>query len=210
MKRALLALAFISVTLAAPAQTKEEIKAQKKAEKAEARRVKDSIKQARDSARWAQVEEYYRKLEEEEERQRKEWEEYQAKKGATSLRVITGFANPKEALDALVSALLCHNITPAYIDKDYFILKTERKMVGGSTYEMAFTIHNIYGKVQICAKSTAYGNIGVAAGYVFTNTEMVVPVKYGGMKNSISDIAWRNMLAIISELPHENPQYIKE
>lgn len=210
MKRVLFALAFIFVTLAAPAQTKEEIKAQKKAEKAEARRVKDSIKQARDSARWAQVEEYYRKLEEEEARQRKEWEEYQAKKGATSLRVITGFANPKEALDALVSALICRDITPASIDKDYFILKTERKMVGGSTYEMVFTINNIDGKVQIWAKSIAYGNIGVQIGYIFTNNELVAPVKYGGSKNSISDIAWRNMIAIISQIPHENPQYIKE
>lgn len=75
---------------------------------------------------------------------------------------------------------------------------------------MVFTIHNIDSKVQIWAKSIAYGNIGVQVGYIFTNNEIVAPVKYGGSKNSISDIAWRNMIAIISQIPHENPQYIKE
>lgn len=199
MKRALLALALVCISLAASAQTKEEIKAQKKAEKAEARRLRDSISRARDSIYWA-----------EQARQQKEWEEYQEKKGATLLQVTTGYTSKKEAIDALVSALISRNITPASINKDYFIVKTERKMVGSANYEIVFTIRDTGGKVQICAKSIAYGNIGVVVGYVFTNTEMVVPVKYGGAKNSMSDIAWRNMLAIISEIPHDNPQYIKE
>lgn len=199
MKKIAVLLALMLVTFAGHSQTKEELKAARKAERAEQRRIRDSIYYAQDSIYWA------------------EWEEAQRRnrasnvnKGATALLIHTPFEEPKQILDSLVHRMIKNGDIPAYIDKEYFIIKTAPKQVFNATYETTYTLYLDKGKVCVRAASVARGNISVGVGLFRSNTDMVVPVEYGGVKDSLCDVAWREMESYLLNMRYDNVEYIKQ
>ena len=200
MKKIAVLLALMLVSFAAHCQTKEELKAARQAERIEKRRVKDSIYRAKDSLHRMELEMYQQMVAEE-----------NAKRKSTALLVHTTYDNPKKVLDLLVGSLMLNGFIPASIDKEYNIIKTEPKQVGGATYT---TTYNIYmdsdKKVCVRAASVARGSFSVGYGIFRSNTEMVVPVEYGGVKGSLSHTAWIEMEAFLLSLPHTKAEYIKQ
>ena len=200
MKKIAVLLALMLVSFAAHCQTKDELKAARKAQRAEQRRIRDSIYYAQDSIWRAEQAAYDENIAEE-----------RAKKGSTALLVYTSYDTTKQALDVLVSSLLANGFTPASIDKEYNIIKTEPKQVGSATYTTTYTIYQHHeGKVCVRATSIARGNIIVGSGLFHSNTEMIVPVEYGGVKGSLTHTAWIEMEAFLLSLPHTNVEYIKQ
>lgn len=199
MKKIALLLAFMLVTMAGYSQTKEELKAARKAERAEQRRIRDSIARVQDSLYWAEQAEY-----------EKIYKAEQAKKGCTALLVTTPFEEPKQILDALMHRMIKNGNIPAHIDKEYYIIRTAPKQVFGATYETTYTIYLDKGKVCVRAASIARGSFSVGAGIFRSNTEMVVPVEYGGIKDSLSDVAWREMESYLLNMRYDNVEYIKQ
>lgn len=199
MKKIAVLLALMLVTMAGYSQTKEELKAARKAERAEQRRIRDSIYYAQDSAWRAEQEAYEQNI-----------AEIRAKKGCTALLVTTSFEDPKQVMDALVHRMIKDGNTPAYIDKEYYIIRTESKQVFNATYETTYTIYLDKGKVCVRAASVARGSISVGSGLFRSNTEMVVPVEYGGVKDSLCDVAWREMESYLLNMRYDNVEYIKQ
>ena len=112
MKRILILLLAL-MPIVASAQSKEEIKAQRKAERlakkeqlAEMRRIEDSIARA------------------EAERQRIAYEIEKSREGSTTLICITIFEDESEVLALIVNNMKRYGAIPASIDKDFFIIKT--------------------------------------------------------------------------------------
>lgn len=199
MKKIALLLALMLVSFIGYSQTKEELKAARQAERIEKRRIKDSIFYAQDSIYWAK------------------WEEAQHRnkagninKGATALLIRTPFKEPKQILDSLVHRMIINGNTPAYIDKEYFIIKSAPKQVFNATYETTYTLYLDKGKVCVRAASVARGSFSVGAGIFRSNTEMVVPVEYGGVKDSLCDVAWREMESYLLNMRYDNVEYIKQ
>ena len=207
MKKAAILLALTLIPVAGYAQqSKQELKdikqaerAERKAEKAEQRRIRDSIYWAKDSIYWA------------------EWEAAQqaqraenGKKGCTALLIRTPFEEPKMVMDALVHRMIKDGNTPAYIDKEYYIIRSAPKQVFNATYETTYTIYLDKGKVCVRAGSVARGSFSVGVGMFRSNTDMVVPVEYGGVKDSLCDVAWREMESYLLEMKCDSIEYIKQ
>lgn len=197
MKRILiLLLALIPFASFAQALSKEEKKAkreQMRAERAEARRIEDSLAITRDArlaaanAKWDSMESQPKK---------------ENRDGATSLICKTIYDTEQEAFDLLVRNLLSHGIVPSDINDKYFIIKTARKQVGNATYEIVYTVYIKNGKAVVRASATAYGQFSVGVGMFRSSTDMVVPVEYGGKKDSLFGIAWSEMERQVKEIPH--------
>ena len=137
----------------------------------------------------------------------------EAKKGATVILCRTIFDNPQEAFDLLVHNLLRYGITPAEISERYFIFKTPQKMVGSATYDITFNAYLSQGKAYIRASGTAYKSFSVGGPLLGTvirsDTNMVVPVEYGGVKGSLFYEAWNEMETFIKSIPYEEVTYTK-
>lgn len=216
MKRLfILLLALMPVISFAQELSKKEKKAEKariRAERAEARRIADSIELAKWETRDARLAAANAKwAPSEEELAAKAREE--AKKGATVLLCRTIFDDPQEAFDLLVHNLLRYGVTPAEISERYFIFKTPQKMVGSATYDITFTAYLSQGKAYIRASGTAYKSFSVGGPLLGTmmrsDTNMIVPVEYGGAKGSLFYEAWNEMETFIKHIPHEELIYTK-
>ena len=198
MKRIAVLLALMLVSVAGYAQdttskSKAEIKAQRKAEKVEQKRVQDSIFQAQ-QAEYARIR-----------------REREMKEGATALVAKTPFESKKEILDLLVHSMITNGITPASIDKDYYIIRTGKRSAGSATYETTYTIFLDGGKVCVRAASIAEGSIGVSFGFANNVRTIVMPIEYNSnaVRGSAVEKAWREMEAFLLALPYSNIQYIK-
>jgi hypothetical protein len=202
MKRiaVLLVLMLVSVagyaqdaTSKSKAEIKAEIKAQRKVEKVEQKRVQDSIFQAQ-QAEYARIR-----------------REREMKEGATALVAKTPFESKKEILDLLVHSMITNGITPASIDKDYYIIRTGKRSAGSATYETTYTIFLDGGKVCVRAASIAEGSIGVSFGFANNARTIVMPIEYNSnaVRGSAVDKAWREMEAFLLAIPYSNVQYIK-
>lgn len=198
MKRIAVLLALMLVSVAGYAQdttskSKAEIKAQRKAEKVEQKRVQDSIFQAQ-QAEYARIR-----------------REREMKEGATALVAKTPFESKKEILDLLVHSMITNGITPASIDKDYYIIRTGKRSAGSATYETTYTIFLDGGKVCVRAASIAEGSIGVSFGLTNNVRTIVMPIEYNSnaVRGSAVEKAWREMEAFLLAIPYSNVQYIK-
>lgn len=198
MKRIAVLLALMLVSVAGYAQdttskSKAEIKAQRKAEKVEQKRVQDSIFQAQ-QAEYARIR-----------------REREMKEGATALVAKTPFESKKEILDLLVHSMITNGITPASIDKDYYIIRTGKRSAGSATYETTYTIFLDGGKVCVRAASIAEGSIGVSFGFANNVRTIVMPIEYNSnaVRGSAVEKAWREMEAFLLAIPYSNVQYIK-
>jgi hypothetical protein len=136
------------------------------------------------------------------EQQRQEQMEAKRKEKATALIVKTPFEDRQSIMNFLMDRMLKNGLVPALIDKDYFIIKTEPKQVYSATYVTNYTIYLEHGKVCIRAASTAHGSFSVGSGMFRSNTNMVVPVEYGGVKGSLSYEAWKEMEYYLLSIPN--------
>ena len=136
------------------------------------------------------------------EQQRQEQMEAKRKQNAIALIVKTSFEDRQSAMDLLIDKMLKDGLVPASIDKDYFIIKTEPKQVFNATYVTNYTIYLNDGNVCIRAASTAYGSFSVGSGLFRSNTNMVVPVEYGGVKGSLVYEAWKEMEDYLLSIPN--------
>lgn len=198
MKRIIILLLAL-MPIVASAQSKEDIKAQRKAERlakkeqlAEMRRIEDSIARA------------------EAERQRIAHEIEKSREGSTALICITIFEEESEVLALIVNNMKRYGAIPASIDKDFFIIKTEPNMVGSATYSLTYSIYKDKGKVCLRASGNAYKDFSVGSGLIRSSTSMVVPVEYGGSAESLFDVAWSEMELYLNGIPHTDILYIKE
>ena len=98
--------------------------------------------------------------------------------------------------------MLKNGLVPAYIDKDYYIIKTEPKQIFHATYVTSYTIYLEGGRVCVRASSTGYGSISVGSGLIRSTTNMVVPVEYGGVEGSLCYEAWKEMEFYLLNIPN--------
>lgn len=174
-------------------KAKQELKAQKAAEKAEQQRIADSLERDRLQ------------------KEREARQEARMKEGATALIVRTPFEDRKIIMDFLVDRMIKKGDIPSFIDKDYYIIKTEPKMVGSATYTASFTIYLEKGFVCVRAASVAYKSFSVGSGLFRSETDMVVPVEYGGVTGSLCDIAWKDIEDYLLQIPNITETiYVKE
>jgi hypothetical protein len=180
-----------------PAKTKAEIKteliANRKADKIEQQRIKDSIYQAK------QIE--YEKA----------FKNRMLRKNATSLLIITTFESPIEVFDALIHAMRKTGVTIASIDKDYYIIKTTIKSIGGSPYQSTYEVFLDCGKVCARATSIAYDSLTIGTDFVRSNLAMYQPIRYKGdsAKSSLVSVVWNEMESLLLSIPHIEAKYIK-
>ena len=134
------------------------------------------------------------------------------KEGATTLLVKTMFDSRKEILDLMVHSMITNGITPASIDREYYIIRTGKRSAGSATYETTYTIFLEGGKVCVRAASIAEGSIGLSFGFANNERTIVMPIEYNSSaaRGSAVEKAWREMEAFLLSIPHSDAQYIKE
>ena len=174
----ILLLALMPVIINAQSLTKEERKAIKEAAKAERREQK----RIQDSIYMAEIAE-----------QQRIYDEQRRRSKSTALLVVTPFESPKDVFNALVNKILQEDTVPALIDKDFFIIRTQRKQVAVGTYDITYSVFKKDGKVCVRGTGTGYGSFSVENGMFRGNTEMIVPLEYGSVEGSTAKTAWNEI-----------------
>lgn len=184
---------LLAVTIGAAAQnTKKEARQQRRAERAEMYRQADSA------------------MFEDKINRKREQHIADVKKGATEVIVTTSFETPKEVFDILMRAMIQEGNIPKETDKEYFIIRSEKKQVYNALYDIRYVVYQQNGKVKVRANGTAYGSFSVGSGIFRSNTDMVVPVEYKGIDESLFMTAWKEIDHYVLNLPLiELVEYIK-
>ena len=195
MRRILiLLLAIIPLIASAQDIQKDEKKARKdsiRAARREEQRIADSVYRA----------------EIEQDRIRRERE--RALNGSTAIICETIFDTQQEVFDLLMHNMTRTGLIPADINDKYFIVRTQPKMVGSATYDLTFSVYQEHGKTYLRASGNAYKDFSVGSGLIRSSTSMVVPIEYGGTKDSLFGIAWQEMEKYLQSIPHTNIVYVK-
>lgn len=182
----LIALLLLGVGLNAQVPTKAEIKALRKAERAELRRLQDSIWNARYEA------------------QLQAQREEEQRRNANTLVVETTYATRAEAYDILINALLDDGYIIAEKDKEYYTIKTETKNAGLARYDLSFRIKEQDGKV--------YADISGRVHIMFTlygvTHQSADPIENKGTEESANKVGFRAMEKYAHMLSHTTIQYI--
>lgn len=182
----LIALFLLGMGLNAQVPTKAEIKALRKAERAELRRLQDSIWNARYEAQL--------------QAQRQE----EQRRNANTLVVETTYATRAEAYDILINALLDDGYIIAEKDKEYYTIKTETKNAGLARYALSFRIKEQDGKV--------YADISGRVHTMFTlygvTHQSADPIENKGTEESANKVGFRAMEKYAHMLSHTTIQYI--
>lgn len=182
----LIALLLLGVGLNAQVPTKAEMKALRKAERAELRRLQDSIWNARYEA------------------QLQAQREEEQRRNANTLVVETTYATREEAYDILINALLDDGYIIAEKDKEYYTIKTEAKNAGLARYDLSFRIKEQDGKV--------YADISGRVHTMFTlygvTHQFAEPMQNIGTEESANKVGFRAMEKYAHMLSHTTIQYI--
>lgn len=182
----LIALLLLGVGLNAQVPTKAEMKALRKAERAELRRLQDSIWNARYEA------------------QLQAQREEEQRRNANTLVVETTYATREEAYDILINALLDDGYIIAEKDKEYYTIKTETKNAGLARYDLSFRIKEQDGKV--------YADISGRVHTMFTlygvTHQSADPIENKGTEESANKVGFRAMEKYAHLLSHTTIQYI--
>lgn len=182
----LIALLLLGVGLNAQVPTKAEMKALRKAERAELRRLQDSIWNARYEA------------------QLQAQREEEQRRNANTLVVETTYATRAEAYDILINALLDDGYIIAEKDKEYYTIKTETKNAGLARYDLSFRIKEQDGKV--------YADISGRVHTMFTlygvTHQSADPIENKGTEESANKVGFRAMEKYAHLLSHTTIQYI--
>lgn len=182
----LIALLLLGVGLNAQVPTKAEMKALRKAERAELRRLQDSIWNARYEA------------------QMQAQREEEQRRNANTLVVETTYATRAEAYDILINALLDDGYIIAEKDKEYYTIKTETKNAGMARYDLSFRVKEQDGKI--------YADISGRAHLMFTiygvTHQYAEPLQNKGTEESTNKVGFRAMEKYAHMLSHTTIQYI--
>lgn len=182
----LIALLLLGVGLNAQVPTKAEMKALRKAERAELRRLQDSIWNARYEA------------------QMQAQREEEQRRNANTLVVETTYATRAEAYDILINALLDDGYIIAEKDKEYYTIKTETKNAGMARYDLSFRVKEQDGKV--------YADISGRVHTMFTlygvTHQSADPIENKGTEESANKVGFRAMEKYAHLLSHTTIQYI--
>ena len=182
----LIALLLLGVGINAQVPTKAEMKALRKAERAELRRLQDSIWNARYEA------------------QMQAQREAEQRSNANTLVVETTYATRAEAYDILINALLDDGYIIAEKDKEYYTIKTETKNAGMARYDLSFRVKQQDGKV--------YADISGRVHTMFTlygvTHQSADPIENKGTEESANKVGFRAMEKYAHMLSHTTIQYI--
>lgn len=202
MKKIAMLAVLLAVTMGAAAQnTKKEARQQRRAERAEMYRQSDTTEILDDNGNKVYEDGIYKT---------REKHIADVKKGATEVIVTTSFETPKEVFDILMRAMIQEGNIPKETDKEYFIIRSEKKQVYNALYDIRYVVYQQNGKVKVRANGTAYGSFSVGAGLFRSNTDMVVPVEYKGIDDSLFMTAWKEIDHYVLNLPLiELVEYIK-
>lgn len=199
MKKILiLLLALMPIITAEQNISKEEKKALKaaaKAERQEQRRIQDSIWRAEETERERTLAEAKQRIKEKE-------QEIKRRNKSVSLLVVTPFEDAKSVFDALIYRMMQEGITPALIDKDYYIIRTPRRQVSVGTYDITFSVMKIDGKVCVRGSGMGYGSFSVGSGMFRSDTDMIVPLEYGSEEGSTAKTAWNDIEHYLLGITH--------
>lgn len=182
----LIALLLLGVGLNAQVPTKAEMKALRKAERAELRRLQDSIWNARYEA------------------QLQAQREEEQRRNANTLVVKTTYATRAEAYDILINALLDDGYIIAEKDKEYYTIKTEAKNAGLARYDLSFRIKEQDGKV--CADIS--GRVHTMFTIYGVTHQSADPIENKGTEESANKVGFRAMEKYAHMLSHTTIQYI--
>lgn len=189
----LIALLLLGATASAQVPTKAEYKAMRKAEKAELRRLKDSIWNARYEAQM--------QAQWEQEQARREAEQ---RRKANTLVVETTYATRAEAYDILINALLDDGYIIAEKDKEYYTIKTETKNAGLARYDLSFRVKEQDGKVYADISGRVHTTFTIY-GVTHQNAD---PIQNVGTEDSANKVGFRAMEKYAHMLSHTTIQYI--
>lgn len=183
----LLFLLFCSYAgMYAQTPTKAEIKAQKRAEKAEARRIQDSIWNAQNAEQiQAEIKEEMRK-------------------NANTLIVTTTYETRDEAFNTIINALLDAGYIIGEKDKEFYTIKTEQKDAGLAKYDLLFRAKEQDKKVLVEISGRVHGAIALY-GVIRTFSE---PLVNKGVQGSANKVGFAEMLRFANLLPHSHIDYI--
>jgi hypothetical protein len=189
----LIALLLLGVGLNAQVPTKAEMKALRKAERAELRRLQDSIWNARYEAQM--------QAQREEEQRRREAEQ---RRNANTLVVETTYATMAEAYDIIINALLDDGYIIAEKDKEYYTIKTEAKNAGLARYDLSFRIKEQDGKVYADISGRVH-TMFILYGVTHQSAD---PIENKGTEESANKVGFRAMEKYAHMLSHTTIQYI--
>lgn len=170
-------------------EEKKALKAELRAEKKEQKRIQDSVWKAEQA-------EHQRALIAE-----------MRKKESTSLLIITPYDTQKEVFDLLVQKMMQKGNVPEFINEEYYIIRTARRQVFSSTYDITFTVFKEKGKVCVRGAGVGYGSFGISSGMFRSNTDMIVPLVYGSKEGSTAKTAWNEIEFYLLNLTHEEAIY---
>lgn len=200
MRRVILILASILLCYSALGQNdKATIKAQKKAERAERRRVRDSLETE-------EIRQYWREIHIQDSIRHEE----RKREGATAILAVSP-VSPAEALDRIARALIRFGYV-LRVDKEYGTINTEPKWGNGASYTLHYVIEQHPEGCQ--TKGFAYGHGQVntfhaGLGFGFSKT-MDIRLEYGGIKNSPTMIAFGELYKYLTALPETRITYYRD
>lgn len=201
MKRLILAFALIIMYCSAMAQDldKAAIRAQKKMERAERRRMRDSLEAEEIRQYWHEI--HVQDSIRQEERKRE---------GATAIRAISPISAP-EALDKIARALIKFGYV-LRVDKEYGTINTEPKWGNGASYTLHYVIEQHPKGCQAKGFAYAHGQVSTFhTGLGFgTNKAIDLRIEYGGAENSPSMIAFRELFKYLTALPDTEITYYRD
>lgn len=200
MRRVILILAFILLCYSAFGQDdKATIKAQKKAERAERRRVRDSLETE-------EIRQYWREIHIQDSIRHEE----RKREGATAIRALSPIS-PADALDLIARALIKFGYI-LRVDKDYGTINTEPKWGNGASYTLHYVIEEHPEGCQVKGFAYAHGqvntfHIGLGIG---SSKSIDMRIEYGGIKNSPSMIAFGELFKYLTALPETRITYYRD
>lgn len=116
----------------------------------------------------------------------------QAPQGARRIILNTEYATPREALDAVVTSILPDlNVTPSWIDKDYYLVRTD-----------AAPIDNLNGQISyfIQIRQAAAVTVEITGSYAVAGA-VPAPVQNGGQAGSIKAKTWAALEGFAAGFP---------
>jgi hypothetical protein len=195
LKNMALALLLIAPSLFAQPPVKE----QKRLERAEKRRVRDSIAAAKDNIYWEGIN-----------RKDSLRREYWKKEGATSI-IAQSSAPASDALSAIARALIKSGFI-IQVDKEYGAINTEPQWGNGASYTLHYYIESTADGCMVKGMTYAHGQVGAfSLGLgIATSKTIDLRMEYGGDEKSTCMIAFRQLHKHLEILPDAVITYNKD
>ena len=93
-------------------------------------------------------------------------------------------------------------IVPVLIDKEYYIIRTQKKQVAVGTYDITYSVIKKQGRVCVRGAGMGYGSFGVRGNIAGFSTDMIVPLEYGSSEGSTAKTAWNEIEKYLLNIKH--------